>query len=185
MFVRGLGSSVFLYLERHSNHRKGCLCHSHVTLRMFGNSFHPGNNTTRINRRDHVLRHACLDETYRPQGKYLYHYHYLTEINEVIAWKPGKVTQDNEEQPVMTSHLIGQQYLSCDLITFICSSFVKVWIDAASQILYSLTIGFGVLIGFASYNRKNNDVYKLVLLSFYSCDQPQIFLNFQNQQTPS
>ena len=40
------------------------------------------------------------------------------------------------------------------------SSFVKVWIDAASQILYSLTIGFGVLIGFASYNKKENDVYK-------------------------
>ncbi|XP_078350539.1 sodium- and chloride-dependent GABA transporter 1-like isoform X1 [Oculina patagonica] len=46
----------------------------------------------------------------------------------------------------------------------------KVWIDAASQILYSLTIGFGVLIGFASYNRKDNDVYKdALLISLVNC----------------
>ncbi|XP_020618169.1 sodium- and chloride-dependent GABA transporter 1-like [Orbicella faveolata] len=46
----------------------------------------------------------------------------------------------------------------------------KVWIDAASQILYSLTIGFGVLIGFASYNKKENDVYKDALfISLVNC----------------
>ncbi|XP_058962915.2 sodium- and chloride-dependent GABA transporter 1-like [Pocillopora verrucosa] len=46
----------------------------------------------------------------------------------------------------------------------------KVWIDAASQILYSLTIGFGVLIGFASYNKKENNVYKdALVISLVNC----------------
>ncbi|XP_032237151.1 sodium- and chloride-dependent GABA transporter 1 isoform X2 [Nematostella vectensis] len=46
----------------------------------------------------------------------------------------------------------------------------KVWIDAASQILYSLTIGFGVLIGFASYNpRKNNVFSDALLISVINC----------------
>ncbi|CAH3193820.1 unnamed protein product [Porites evermanni] len=45
-----------------------------------------------------------------------------------------------------------------------------VWIDAASQILYSLAIGFGVLIGFASYNRRTNDIYKDgLVISLINC----------------
>lgn len=40
------------------------------------------------------------------------------------------------------------------------------WIAAASQILYSLTIGFGVIISFASYNKFNNNIYASVLVIF-------------------
>ena len=37
---------------------------------------------------------------------------------------------------------------------------LQVWIAAASQILYSLTIGMGVIINFASYNKQTNNIYR-------------------------
>ncbi|XP_048586051.1 sodium- and chloride-dependent GABA transporter 1 isoform X2 [Nematostella vectensis] len=46
----------------------------------------------------------------------------------------------------------------------------KVWVDASSQILYSLAIGFGVLTGFASYNNRKNNIYRdAMVISLVNC----------------
>uniref|UniRef100_A0AAY4F0D6 Transporter n=1 Tax=Denticeps clupeoides TaxID=299321 RepID=A0AAY4F0D6_9TELE len=58
-------------------------------------------------------------------------------------------------------------YLSIDLNQLNDS---KVWIDAATQIFYSLGAGFGVLIAFASYNKFDNNCYRdAILTSTVNC----------------
>uniref|UniRef100_A0A8C8ZEJ4 Transporter n=1 Tax=Prolemur simus TaxID=1328070 RepID=A0A8C8ZEJ4_PROSS len=53
-------------------------------------------------------------------------------------------------------------YLSVDFYR-LCEA--SVWIDAATQVCFSLGVGFGVLIAFSSYNKFTNDCYRDTLVT--------------------
>ncbi|KAJ7375373.1 hypothetical protein OS493_002129 [Desmophyllum pertusum] len=54
----------------------------------------------------------------------------------------------------------------------------KVWIDAAAQVLYSLTMGMGVNLTFASYNNKNNNILKDALIISVTNCATSVFAGF-------
>ncbi|OBS73169.1 hypothetical protein A6R68_12254, partial [Neotoma lepida] len=58
-------------------------------------------------------------------------------------------------------------YLSVDFYR-LCEA--SVWIDAATQVCFSLGIGFGVLIAFSSYNKFTNNCYRV---QFYLRSSPK------------
>nr|XP_023999387.1 sodium-dependent dopamine transporter-like [Salvelinus alpinus] len=53
-------------------------------------------------------------------------------------------------------------YLSVDFLR-LCEP--QVWIDAATQICFSLGVGFGVLIAFSSYNKFSNNCYRDAIIT--------------------
>ncbi|KAL4223499.1 hypothetical protein ACF0H5_016970 [Mactra antiquata] len=57
----------------------------------------------------------------------------------------------------------GVKYYLTPNITKLATS--DVWIDAGTQVFFSLGPGFGVLLAFASYNKINNNVYRDALIT--------------------
>ncbi|XP_050409081.1 sodium-dependent dopamine transporter [Patella vulgata] len=57
----------------------------------------------------------------------------------------------------------GVRYYLTPNFTSLASS--EVWVDAATQVYFSLGPGFGVLLAYASYNQLNNNVYRDALLT--------------------
>lgn len=78
-------------------------------------------------------------------------------------------------------------YLSVDFLR-LCEA--SVWIDAATQICFSLGIGFGVLIAFSSYNKFSNNCYRDAIIttsvnsltSFFSGFVIFSFLGYMSQK---
>ncbi|KAJ8291097.1 hypothetical protein GJAV_G00021350 [Gymnothorax javanicus] len=78
-------------------------------------------------------------------------------------------------------------YLSVDFMR-LCEP--KVWIDAATQICFSLGVGFGVLIAFSSYNKFSNNCYRDAIItssinsltSFFSGFVIFSFLGYMSQK---
>ncbi|KAH3883274.1 sodium-dependent dopamine transporter-like [Dreissena polymorpha] len=58
---------------------------------------------------------------------------------------------------------MGVEYYLKPNLTRLATS--EVWIDAATQVFFSLGPGFGVLLAFASYNQKDNNVYRDALIT--------------------
>ena len=58
----------------------------------------------------------------------------------------------------------GMEYYLTPNLTTLKSPMV--WMDAASQVFFSLGPGFGVLLAFSSYNKFDNNFYKYTLLIF-------------------
>ncbi|XP_061189657.1 sodium-dependent dopamine transporter-like [Saccostrea echinata] len=57
----------------------------------------------------------------------------------------------------------GVEYYLTPNFTRLASS--NVWVDAATQVFFSLGPGFGVLLAYASYNQINNNVYRDALIT--------------------
>ncbi|KAI1894087.1 hypothetical protein AGOR_G00112220 [Albula goreensis] len=78
-------------------------------------------------------------------------------------------------------------YLSVDFLR-LCEA--KVWIEAATQICFSLGVGFGVLIAFSSYNKFSNNCYRDAIItssinsltSFFSGFVIFSFLGYMSQK---
>ncbi|XP_044151419.1 sodium-dependent dopamine transporter [Bufo gargarizans] len=78
-------------------------------------------------------------------------------------------------------------YLSVDFLQ-LCKP--SVWIDAATQICFSLGVGFGVLIAFSSYNKFTNNCYRDAIIttsvnsltSFFSGFVIFSFLGYMSQK---
>uniref|UniRef100_A0AAX7TJW1 Transporter n=1 Tax=Astatotilapia calliptera TaxID=8154 RepID=A0AAX7TJW1_ASTCA len=78
-------------------------------------------------------------------------------------------------------------YLSVDFLR-LCDA--KVWIEAATQICFSLGVGFGVLIAFSSYNKFSNNCYRDAIItssinsltSFFSGFVVFSFLGYMSQK---
>lgn len=80
-----------------------------------------------------------------------------------IRHVPSKVFSKVDVGKTYLTDIVRQQISFLLLIDFNKFSLLitcQVWVDAATQVFFSLGPGFGVLLAYASYNKYHNNVYK-------------------------